>query len=289
MARKMEVEILNEVQTPSCRIDVIKGLYPTPVEMIFEHETNLIVFKRDRSKSAGCFEEMADRKEFFDIGQVHFVPAGAPLRIRADGGMSEAVRCSFTKETLSEITGLDSLVRPTNAIRSLNIRDPWISGSLQRLGKEAAELDGRSALFADALARAVLIQVSRYIGADEAVSPYRRGGLTPRLHRRVMAYLRDSDRVSIDELSQLTGYSRRHLGRAFKQTTGTTLSDAIETVRYDRARKLLADTDLRIKEIAAKVGFRGTSSFSVAFQRLSGETPHGFRTRSRALNAYGDA
>ena len=135
----------------------------------------------------------------------------------------------------------------------------------------------------------MLIQVSRYIGDDEPDSPYRRGGLTPRLHRKVMEYLRESDRVSIGELSELTGYSRRHLSRAFKQSTGTTLSDAIETVRYDRARKLLSDTDLHIKEIAAKVGFSATSSFSVAFQRISGETPHGFRNRSRALSAYGDA
>jgi len=275
------LEILNEVQTPSCRIDVIKGLYPTPLEMIFEHETNLIILKQDRTKSAGRFEELADTREFFDIGPVLFVPAGAPLRIRADGGLGEAVRCSFTQEILSEITGLDSLVRPTNAICSLNIRDAWISGSLHKLGREAAAVDGKSTLFADSLARAVLIQVSRYIEEHEPVSPYRRGGLTPRLYRKVMEYLSESDRVSIDELSEVTGYSRRHLSRAFKQTTGTTLYDAIENVRYDRARKLLTDTDLRIKAIAAKVGFSGTSSFSVAFQRISGETPHGFRTRSQ--------
>jgi AraC family transcriptional regulator len=254
--------------------------------MIFEHETNLIILKQDRTKSAGRFEELAETSEFSDIGPVLFVPAGAPLRIRAEGGLGEAVRCAFTQETLNEITGSDRLVRPTNAGRSLNIRDAWISGSLNRLGKEAAAPDGKSALFADSLARAVLIQVSRYIEEQQPVSPYRRGGLTPRLYRKVMEYLGDSDHVSIDGLSELTGYSRRHLSRAFKQTTNTTLHDAIETVRYDRAAKLLTATDLRIKEIAAKVGFSGTSSFSVAFHRISGETPHKFRTKSRAANLY---
>jgi AraC family transcriptional regulator len=252
--------------------------------MIFEHETNLIVLKQDRTKSAGRFEASARTGEFSDIGPVLFVPAGAPLRIRADGGLGEAVRCSFTQETLSAIIGLDRLVRPTNAVRSLNIRDAWITGSLHKLGKEAAAPDDRSTLFADSLARAVLIQVSRYIEEHEPVSPYRRGGLTPRLYRKVMEYLSESDRVSIDELSDLTGYSRRHLSRAFKQTTNTTLYDAIETVRYERAAKLLTNTDLRIKEIAAKVGFSGTSSFSVAFHRISGETPNKFRTKSRAAN-----
>jgi AraC family transcriptional regulator len=280
------VEILSEVQTPSCRIDVIKGLYPTPVDMTFEPETNLVILKRDRGKSAGCFEELADSREFFDIGPVHFVPAGAHLRIRADGGPGEAIRCSFTQEAFREITGSKSLLRPTNAVRSLNIRDAWISGSLNRLGKEAAAPDGKSALFADSLARAVLIQVSRYIEEQQPVSPYRRGGLTPRLYRKVMEYLGDSDHVSIGELSELTGYSRRHLSRAFKQTTNATLHDAIETVKYDRAAKLLTSTDLRIKEIAAKVGFSGTSSFSVAFHRISGETPHKFRTKSRTANLY---
>jgi len=278
----MQLEILNEVQTPSCRIDVIKGLYPTPVDMTFEPEANMIILKRDRAKSAGCFEELADSREFFDIGPVHFVPAGAPLRIRAEGGPGEAIRCSFTQEAFSEITGSDSLLKPANAIRSLNIRDTWISGSLHRLGKEAAAADGKSALFAESLARAVLIEVSRYIEESEPVSPYRRGGLTPRLYRKIMEYLSESDRVSIDELSELTGYSRRHLSRAFKQTTNTTLHDAIETVRYNRAAKLLTGTDLRIKEIAAKVGFSGTSSFSVAFSRIAGETPHKFRTKARA-------
>jgi AraC family transcriptional regulator len=278
------LEILNEVQTPSCRIDVIKGLYPTPVEMIFEHETNLIILKQDRTKSAGRFEALAGAREFFDIGPVLFVPAGVPLRIRAEGGLGEAVRCSFTQKVFSEITGSDRLVRSANAVRSLNIRDAWISGSLHKLGKEAAEPDGKSTGFADALARAVLIQVSRYIEEHEPVSPYRRGGLTPRLYRKVMDYLRESDRVSIDGLSALTGYSRRHLSRAFKQTTNTTLHDAIESAKYERAARLLTGTDLQIKEIAAKVGFSGTSSFSVAFRRISGETPHRFRMRSRPAN-----
>jgi AraC family transcriptional regulator len=47
--------------------------------------------------------------------------------------------------------------------------------------------------------------------------------------------------------------------------------------RIQRAKTLLANPNSSVTEIALDVGFSGTSSFSAAFHRITGQTPTGFR------------
>ena len=53
----------------------------------------------------------------------------------------------------------------------------------------------------------------------------------------------------------------------------------IEQVRFEKARALLADTDLLVKDIAYRLGFSCASSLSVAFRKLAGESPQDYRRR----------
>ncbi|MDB5397563.1 MAG: AraC family transcriptional regulator [Rhodospirillales bacterium] len=282
VSNAVSFDVIKDVQTPSCRIDVIKAIYPSPVEMTFENESNLIIFQRPRRNSSGSFESFTKANDFFSIGQVLFIPAASPLRIRADGGPAETLRCSFSREKLSQITGYRDLVKPSTMLHTLNIRERWISESLLRLEKAIMESTERSLRFADALASALLMEISRYLDKRETVEGFQRGGLAPRTLKKIIEYLNENERVTVDDVCELSGYSRRHLGRAFKQATGATIYDAIEEVRFSRASKLLEKTDLRVREIATKVGFSDASSFSVAFQRISGETPSDHRARLRA-------
>lgn len=46
-----------------------------------------------------------------------------------------------------------------------------------------------------------------------------------------------------------------------------------------RAATLLRDTELLIKEVAARVGFDNANNFSTAFKRFHGLSPEVFRTQ----------
>ena len=72
-----------------------------------------------------------------------------------------------------------------------------------------------------------------------------------------------------------------YLARAFKATAGRTIGDYVGEVRMTKARSLLADTDLPLKEIAYRLGFAGPSSFCAAFGKAVGTTPKQFRLRHR--------
>jgi AraC family transcriptional regulator len=52
-------------------------------------------------------------------------------------------------------------------------------------------------------------------------------------------------------------------------------------VQISKARDYLLHTDLPLKEIAYRLGFRQPSNFSDAFRAATGETPGRFRAANR--------
>jgi AraC-like DNA-binding protein len=76
--------------------------------------------------------------------------------------------------------------------------------------------------------------------------------------------------------AQLMGVSERTLARRLSQH-GLTYGKLVDEVRYDVARMLLMDPDVRIGDVAATVGFEQQSNFTRMFHRISGQSPREFR------------
>ncbi|HEY1685219.1 MAG TPA: AraC family transcriptional regulator [Tepidisphaeraceae bacterium] len=89
---------------------------------------------------------------------------------------------------------------------------------------------------------------------------------------RVVAYAKKNltRSFSADELADVAGVSRGRLTALFRSATGYSLSEHIRLLRIDEAKRLLADMDLSVKEIAAKTGFADVYHFSHAFTKLVG-------------------
>jgi LacI family transcriptional regulator len=101
-----------------------------------------------------------------------------------------------------------------------------------------------------------------------------------RLMRDRMGQLADAAAVV-----EAMGVSRRTLEVHFRAATGRTLAGELARMRVARARELLSDTNLSIKEIAYLVGFSEPRMLSKVFRRLSGELPSVYRNRVQP--AYG--
>jgi AraC-like DNA-binding protein len=72
------------------------------------------------------------------------------------------------------------------------------------------------------------------------------------------------------------GISTRSLQRRIADM-GTSYSELVAEVRIDAACHLLAESDQRVAEIAARLGFAGASSFSRTFMRLMKIQPAAYR------------
>ena len=78
--------------------------------------------------------------------------------------------------------------------------------------------------------------------------------------------------ITLDELSELTGLSKYYLLRSFTKQKGISPYRYLETIRIDRAKKLLEKGLLPI-EAALQTGFADQSHFSNFFKKFIGLTP----------------
>lgn len=81
------------------------------------------------------------------------------------------------------------------------------------------------------------------------------------------------DPLSMDDLAEAAGYSRRHLERLFRDATGQPPGDFYRSLRLDRGRNLLSTTNLTLQEVAMACGFASLSHFSKSFKGRFGTPP----------------
>ena len=76
--------------------------------------------------------------------------------------------------------------------------------------------------------------------------------------------------------------SRSTLKERFRRVLGHTMHDEIVHERTNRAKQLLAETDLTVQTIARMTGFRHAEYMGVVFKRIVGKTPGEFRKQTRS-------
>lgn len=89
--------------------------------------------------------------------------------------------------------------------------------------------------------------------------------------------------LSNEEYAGRCGISKFHFIKLFKDHTGTTPQQYRITLRITRAKQMLAETKLRVKEIADMVGFDDSLYFSKVFKRSTGYTPTQYREIHRTF------
>jgi len=98
----------------------------------------------------------------------------------------------------------------------------------------------------------------------------------PRIEKAVRILNEDSSRTLAALASNCT-LSISRLSHLFKATTGHTVGNFRRNCRFQAATKMLATTDMSIKQIAYELGYRHTSSFVRAFELHVGVSPSDYR------------
>jgi AraC-like DNA-binding protein len=84
--------------------------------------------------------------------------------------------------------------------------------------------------------------------------------------------------LSLDEVARSVARSPRHLSRRVKELSGRTVIEWITARRMMEARRLLANTDFTIEEIANRVGYEDVGSFRRRFRQSHGMSPREWRS-----------
>jgi AraC family transcriptional regulator len=81
----------------------------------------------------------------------------------------------------------------------------------------------------------------------------------------------------------LCGFSERYFAKLFREQNKQSIGQYVRTAQIAKAQSYLTETELPLKEIAARLGFSAASNFSVAFRTVTGVTPGYFRRHNHPI------
>jgi AraC-like DNA-binding protein len=99
--------------------------------------------------------------------------------------------------------------------------------------------------------------------------------LTVRARDYILKHFQDPD-LQLQGLSEHLGVTPNHLSALFSRETGRSFREYLALVRVEAAKRLLAGSSLRIREVGEKVGYMNIEHFSRVFKKLTGVPPHLF-------------
>ena len=179
--------------------------------------------------------------------------------------------------TLAQIKEVDT--KQIELIPNLKLRDPLI----QQMGlalKTELELGGSdSHLYAEAMSTALAVHLlRRYSSKKQEIREYR-GGLPKYKLRQVLSYIDNhlNQKLALAELAALVPMSSHYFASLFKESMGISPYQYITKCRVEKAKQLLAKTDLSIVAICQEVGFESQSHFTRVFRQHAKTTPNTYR------------
>lgn len=87
------------------------------------------------------------------------------------------------------------------------------------------------------------------------------------------------DKCSVAEFSDRLGVTDRHLRRLFAEHVGASPHQTAQTMRIQKAKRLLDTTEQPITQIAYDAGFQSVRTFNNSFKTLYGRSPSALRSK----------
>ena len=99
------------------------------------------------------------------------------------------------------------------------------------------------------------------------------------LRSLVKAHLADGS-LKIDELAEIAGISKRSLQRNLTENCSS-FSQIMQEARFETACMHLDNLSMKIKDVAAALGYANSTHFSRYFRRHSGISPRQYRRQKQ--------
>lgn len=87
------------------------------------------------------------------------------------------------------------------------------------------------------------------------------------------------ENLSLNDVCKKMNYSRSFLCKTFKEQTGETIMACFNRMKVEEAGRLLTDTNMKVSDVAAYMGFGETKHFAELFGKYMGTSPTKYRRR----------
>lgn len=183
--------------------------------------------------------------------------------------LSEALMCRVASDVME---------RPVAEVRLLDLlraQDPIVTNITDAITQEAQQRGLGGALYAEALAMQLTVHLLRRYAAVTYKDCFVAGALPPGRLRRLDEYIETHlhENITIEQLAQVAELGVWTFTKHFKSTTGRSAHAYVMDRRVERARRLLSQGLMAIKEVAFACGFADQAHMTRVFRARLGVTP----------------
>jgi len=231
----------------------------------------------------GQFEYVLDDNRA-DLGTAESVVFEPNTNVTVKGQQVELLSLTFSASLVIQHAAAMRLIPPKSIVtftREHIHGDQKLDALLAEFVSELAGEKPGKEIVMRALVEQALVHILRNYSTpllSEELELSRVGLVDRRIRRSVelMHTQLDQD-LTLKALAAASYLSPFHFARLFKKLTGASPHNYLAGIRAARAQLLLADTDLSVTEIGARVGYLSGSHFTKAFRLATGTTPREFR------------
>src|SRR5215472_4008591 len=260
-------------------IEVVQAVGHEKVEFRFRARLHLLVAYEEGVRETGeTLVEGLPRSTLRDVKcKLAFVPAGHEYRERQEPRTRSRIVYFYFDPAKMPIDPGASAVDTLLASR-LFFEDKVLWETAVKLGR-LIESGSEDRHYCEALGVVLAYELVRRSAGMRRVEPPARGGLAAWQQRTACRYIEEhiAEQIPLATLARSVRLSAYHFCRAFKRSFGVPPHRYHNARRIEHAKTLLAQPARSVTEIALKVGFSETSSFTAAFRKATGTTPTAYR------------
>jgi two-component system response regulator YesN len=94
-----------------------------------------------------------------------------------------------------------------------------------------------------------------------------------------------ADDISLEDMAEHVNISPQYFSKLIKKTTGFNFIDWLSMLRVKKAKELLTNSNLTVKEVCFMVGYKDPNYFSRIFKKRIGITPSEYVKANSFLNS----
>jgi AraC family transcriptional regulator len=157
----------------------------------------------------------------------------------------------------------------------LKTRDPIVTAAVQNIALEAAQKSIGGSLYVEALATQLAVHMVRSYATVTLREASGKGRLSPLQTRRITEYVQSSlhESLSLEALAGVVGLGVWSFSRRFRENFGCAPHAYVVSQRVHRAKRLLAQGVMSVKEVASACGFADQAHLTRVFQARLHTTP----------------
>ena len=163
--------------------------------------------------------------------------------------------------------------------RAFALKYGFYEGQLRSLEGESLNADIPDLAFVKTLIDPLSAMLSLFIEKNNLKSLDSEnlyGGILSILH---VEYAR---KITISDIASKCHYSVSFVSRHFKEKSGKTINEYLNDIRMEKAKRLLCESDMRIEDIGAFVGFSDTNYFISRFSKYYKISPKKYRSTNKS-------